>query len=206
VLQGERERAAANKSLGRFDLSDIPPAPRGVPQVEVTFDTDANGILHVSAKDKATGREQSIVIKASSGLKDDEIERMVRDAEVHAEEDRKFHELVDVRNQAENLIHATEKTLRDLGDKVTGTERHDIENAISDLRDAAKGDNQDVIVSRTQKLGEVSSKLAERVYAQAGGQTGPEGTGGAEQGAGEGGKRTAEEGVVDAEFEEVKDK
>jgi molecular chaperone DnaK len=205
VLQGERERAAANKSLGRFDLSDIPPAPRGVPQIEVTFDIDANGILHVSAKDKATAKEQSIVIKASSGLKDDEIERMVRDAEAHAEEDRKFHELVDARNQAENLIHATEKTLKDLGDKVTGTERHDIENAISDLRDAVKGDNKDVIVSRTQKLGEVSSKLAERVYAQTGGQAGPE-AGGAEQGAGEGGKRTAEEGVVDAEFEEVKDK
>jgi len=206
VLQGERERAAANKSLGRFDLSDIPPAPRGVPQIEVTFDIDANGILHVSAKDKATAKEQSIVIKASSGLKDDEIERMVRDAEAHAEEDRKFHELVDARNQAENLIHATEKTLKDLGDKVTGTERHDIENAISDLRDAVKGDNKDVIVSRTQKLGEVSSKLAERVYAQTGGQAGPEGAGGTEQGAGEGGKRTAEEGVVDAEFEEVKDK
>jgi molecular chaperone DnaK len=205
VLQGERERASANKSLGRFDLSDIPPAPRGVPQIEVTFDIDANGILHVSAKDKATGREQSIVIKASSGLKDDEIERMVQDAEAHAEEDRKFHELVDVRNQAENLIHATEKTLRDLGDKVTGAERHDIENAISDLRDAVKGDNKDVIVSRTQKLGEVSSKLAERVYAQTGDQAGPE-AGGAEQSAGEGGKRTAEEGVVDAEFEEVKDK
>jgi molecular chaperone DnaK len=200
--------ASGNKSLGRFDLSDIPPAPRGVPQIEVSFDIDANGILNVSAKDKATGKEQSIVIKASSGLKDDEIDRMVRDAEAHAEEDRKFHELVDARNQAENLIHATEKTLRDLGDKVTGTERHDVENAISDLRDAVKGDNKDVIVSRTQKLGEVSSKLAERVYAQAGGQAGSEAAGGgAEQGgAGEGGKRSADEGVVDAEFEEVKDK
>jgi molecular chaperone DnaK len=203
VLQGERERAGANKSLGRFDLSDIPPAPRGVPQIDVTFDIDANGILHVSAKDKATGKEQSIVIKASSGLKDDEIERMVKDAEAHAEEDRKFHELVDVRNQAENLIHATEKTLKDLGEKVEASERHDIENAISDLREAAKGDNKEVISTKTQRLGELSSKLAERVYAQ-GAQGEPsaasEQEGGADQ------KQGTDESVVDAEFEEVKDK
>ncbi|HYQ90762.1 MAG TPA: molecular chaperone DnaK, partial [Candidatus Competibacteraceae bacterium] len=202
VLQGERERAAANKSLGKFDLSDIPTAPRGVPQIEVTFDIDANGILNVSAKDKATGKQQSIVIKASSGLKEDEIQRMVRDAEAHAEEDRKFHELVDARNHAENLIHATEKTLRDLGDKVTGSERHDIESAISDLKDVVKGDNKDVIITKTQKLGDLSSRLAERVYAQAGGPGGPEGP----QGPGPQGRKPAEEGVVDAEFEEVKDK
>ena len=202
VLQGERERATANKSLGKFDLSDIPTAPRGVPQIEVTFDIDANGILNVSAKDKATGKQQSIVIKASSGLKEDEIQRMVRDAEAHVEEDRKFHELVDARNHAENLIHATEKTLRDLGDKVTGSERHDIENAISDLKDVVKGDNKDVILTKTQKLSDLSSRLAERVYAQAGSQEGP----GGPEGAGPQGRKPAEEGVVDAEFEEVKDK
>ncbi len=207
VLQGERERASANKSLGKFDLAGIPPSPRGVPQVEVTFDIDANGILNVSAKDKATGKEQSIVIRVSSGLGEEEIQRMVKDAEAHAEEDRKFHELVDARNHAENLIHATEKTLRDLGDKVTGGERHDIENAISDLRDAVKGDNKDTIVTRTQKLSDVSSRLAERVYAQAGGGGDQGGPGGSEGGGGQSQqKRPAEEGVVDAEFEEVKDK
>lgn len=204
VLQGERERAGANKSLGRFDLADIPSAPRGVPQIEVTFDIDANGILHVSAKDKATGKEQSIVIKASSGLKDDEIERMVKDAEAHAEEDRKFHELVDVRNQAENLIHATEKTLKDLGEKVEASERHDIENAISDLREATKGDNKDVISTKTQRLGELSSKLAERVYAQTGAQGEPGAS--SEQQGGTEEKQGSDESVVDAEFEEVKDK
>jgi len=202
VLQGEREMASANKSLGRFDLSDIPPAPRGVPQIEVSFNIDANGILHVSAKDKATGKEQSIVIKASSGLNDDEIDRMVKDAEAHAEEDRKFHELVDARNQAENLIHATEKSLAELGDKVEGGERHNIENAISDLREAVKSDNKDTIDARTRTLGELSGKLAERVYAQAGEQ---QAGGGADSGAG-GAQKPAEEGVVDAEFEEVKDK
>lgn len=204
VLQGERERAGANKSLGRFDLADIPPAPRGVPQIEVTFDIDANGILNVSAKDKATGKEQSIVIKASSGLKDDEIERMVKDAEAHAEEDRKFHELVDVRNQAENLIHATEKTLKDLGEKVEPSERHDIENAISDVREATKGDNKDVISTKTQRLGELSSKLAERVYAQTEAQGEPGAS--SEQESGGEQKQGADESVVDAEFEEVKDK
>jgi molecular chaperone DnaK len=205
VLQGEREVASANKSLGRFDLTDIPMAPRGVPQIEVTFNIDANGILHVSAKDKATGKEQSIVIKASSGLAEGEIERMVRDAEAHAEEDRKFHELVDARNKAENLIHATEKTVAELGDKVEGSERHAIESAISDLKDALKGDNKATIDAKSQALGELSGKLAERVYAQAGGgdQGGP---GAAGPGAQEGPKKPADEGVVDAEFEEVKDK
>ncbi|MCP5419644.1 MAG: molecular chaperone DnaK [Gammaproteobacteria bacterium] len=200
VLQGERERANANKSLGKFDLAGIPPAPRGVPQIEVTFDIDANGILNVSAKDKATGKEQSIVIRASSGLSDDEIQRMVQDAEAHAAEDRKFHELVDIRNQAENLIHATEKSLRELGDKVEGGERHGIETAISDLRDAVKGDNKESIEAKTRHLGELSGKLAERVYAQAGPAGAADGAPGGET------KKPAEEGVVDAEFEEVKDK
>ncbi len=209
VLQGERDVASGNKSLGRFDLADIPPAPRGVPQIEVSFNIDANGILHVSAKDKATGKEQSIVIKASSGLSDDEIDRMVRDAEAHAEEDRKFHELVDARNQAENLMHATEKTLTELGDKVEGTERHAIETAISDLKEALKGDNKDTIQAKSNALGELSGKLAERVYAQSGAAQGPAGPAGAGAGAGGAGaeaKKSADDGVVDAEFEEVKDK
>jgi len=206
VLQGEREVASANKSLGRFDLSDIPPAPRGVPQVEVTFDIDANGILHVSAKDKATGKEQSIVIKASSGLKDEEIERMVKDAEAHAAEDRKFHELVDARNHAENLIHATEKSIKELGEKVEGSERAAIEAAISDLKTAVKSDNKAAITTKTEALADLSGKLAQRVYAQAGSQGG--GNPGDHPGQGGAGSRQkpAEEGVVDAEFEEVKDK
>ena len=208
VLQGEREMASGNKSLGRFDLSDIPPAPRGTPQIEVTFDIDANGILNVSAKDKATGKEQSIVIKASSGLNDDEIDRMVKDAEAHAEEDRKLRELVDARNQAENLIHATEKTLADLGDKVESSERHAIETALSDLKEVAKGDNKEAIETKSQALGELSGKLAERVYAQAGAdQPGPGGPGGPGGAGGAGGAgKAADDGVVDAEFEEVKDK
>jgi molecular chaperone DnaK len=206
VLQGEREMASANKSLGKFDLQDIPPAPRGVPQIEVTFDIDANGILHVSAKDKATGKENRIIIKASSGLSEDEIKRMVGDAEAHAEEDKKFHELVNARNQAENLIHATEKTLRELGDKVEGGERSAIESAISDLRTAAKSDNKSAIEAKTRTLGDLSGKLAERLYSQAGG--GPEGGSGGPHGGPGGpgghGHKPADDGVVDAEFEEVK--
>ena len=197
VLQGEREVASANKSLGRFDLSDIPPAPRGVPQIEVTFDIDANGILNVSAKDKATGKEQSIVIRASSGLGDDEIDRMVADAEAHAEEDRKFHELVDARNKADNLVHATEKSLSDLGDKVEAAERGDIESAVSDLREAVKGDDKDVIETKYQRLSELHGKLAERMYQQ---EDAPGDMGGDAPGADDGA-----EDVVDAEFEEVKD-
>ena len=166
VLQGERERSVDNKSLGRFDLSDIPPAPRGVPQIEVAFNIDANGILNVSAKDKATGKEQSIVIKASSGLSDDEIENMVKDAEAHAEDDRKFRELVDVRNQAENLVHASEKSLSELGEKVDGAQRAEIESAISDLKEAVKGDNKDAIEAKSKVLAELSGKLAEQMYAQ----------------------------------------
>ena len=196
VLQGERGRANDNKSLGRFDLSDIPPAPRGMPQVEVTFDIDANGILNVSAKDKATGKEQKIVIKASSGLSEDEIKRMVGDAEVHAAEDVKFRELAEARNQADALIHATEKSLRELGDKVTGEERVKIESAVAGLKDAIKGDSKSTIEAKVRALSEASAGMAQRLYAQQGGAQ----PGGAS--AGGGGK---DENVVDAEFEEVKD-
>ncbi|HEX2242922.1 MAG TPA: Hsp70 family protein, partial [Gammaproteobacteria bacterium] len=202
VLQGEREMASANKSLGRFDLTDIPPAPRGVPQIEVTFDIDANGILNVSAKDIATGKQQSIVIKASSGLSEDEIERMVRDAETHAEEDRRFHQTVAARNQADSLIHATEKSLKELGDKVDQAERRRIEDAISDLRESMKGDDKDAIEAKTATLSEAAGKLAERVYANR------QETAGSQQ---QSGGRSAESGaassedVVDAEFEEVDD-
>jgi molecular chaperone DnaK len=202
VLQGEREQAAGNKSLGRFDLSDIPPAPRGVPQIEVAFDIDANGILNVSAKDKATGKEQSIVIKASSGLSDDEVDRMVKDAEVHAEEDKKFHELVTARNTADSMIHATEKSLEELGDQVQADERKSIEEAVNELKEAMKGDNKDDIEAKTQKLTEASGKLAERVYAKQGEQAG---AGGAESASSESAGSKADEDVVDAEFEEVKD-
>jgi molecular chaperone DnaK len=202
VLQGEREMAQANKSLGKFDLQDIPPAPRGVPQIEVTFDIDANGILHVSARDKATGKENRIVIKASSGLSEAEIKRMVSDAEAHAEEDKKFHELVNVRNQAENLIHATEKTLRELGDKVEGSERSAIEAAISDLRTTAKSDNKSAIEAKTRTLGDLSGKMAERLYGQAG--AGADSGADHAHGAGGGAHKPADDGVVDAEFEEVK--
>jgi molecular chaperone DnaK len=200
VLQGEREMASANKSLGRFDLADIPPAPRGVPQVEVTFDIDANGILHVAARDKATGRAQSIQIKASSGLSEAEIKQMVRDAESHAAEDRKFHELVSVRNHADNLIHATRKSLKDLGEKVSASERTGIEDAIKALEEAMKGDDKAAIEARTEALTSLSGKLAERVYReQAGGGPQP---GQGEAPGGEG-RRAGAEDVVDAEFEEV---
>jgi molecular chaperone DnaK len=193
VLQGERERAQDNKSLGRFDLADIPPAPRGLPQIEVTFDIDANGILNVSAKDKATGKSQNIVIKASSGLSDDEIDKMVTDAESHAEEDRKFRELVDVRNQADGLIHASEKTLSELGEKATAEERQAVENAVSDLKQALEGDDKDTIEKKTAALGEASGSLAQKLYAeQAAGEAGGEAEGSA-----------PDDDVVDAEFEEV---
>ncbi len=204
VLQGEREMANANKSLGRFDLSDIPPAPRGVPQVEVAFDIDANGILNVSAKDKATGKEQSIVIKASSGLKDEEIERMVKDAEAHAEEDKKFHGLVNARNQADALIHATTKSMTELGEKVEAGEKKDIEDAIAALKEAMKGDDKDAIDAKLAALSEKSGKLAERVYAQQSAKDGPAGDAQAEAGAGKAGAGGKDD-VVDAEFEEVKE-
>jgi molecular chaperone DnaK len=206
VLQGERERAADNKSLGKFDLSDIPPAPRGMPQVEVSFDIDANGILNVSAKDKATGKEQKIVIKASSGLTEDEIKRMVRDAEAHAEEDKRFKELVETRNKADGLIHAVEKSLQSLGDKVDTAERAKVESAVSDVRTALKGDDRGVIEKKTEALAQASAAIAQRAYAeQQGAAGGPEAAAaGAAGGAAAGGG--AKDDVVDAEFEEVKDK
>ncbi|MCH7853868.1 MAG: molecular chaperone DnaK [Proteobacteria bacterium] len=192
VLQGERERALDNKSLGRFDLTDIPPAPRGMPQIEVTFDIDANGILNVSAKDKATGKSQNIVIKASSGLAEEEIEKMVQDAASHAEEDKKFRELVDARNQADSLIHTSEKTLSELGEKATGEERHAVESAIADLKAVLKDGDKATIEAKTGALAEVSAGVAQKLHA--------------EQAAGDGGDASSEshgDDVVDAEFEEV---
>ncbi len=198
VLQGEREQASGNKSLGRFDLTDIPPAQRGVPQIEVSFDIDANGILNVSAKDKATNKEQSIVIKASSGLSDEEVEKMVKDAEAHAEEDRKFQELVSARNHADGMIHATEKTLSEMGDKVNADEKSRIESAITDLKAAIDKGDKAAIESKTQALTEVSQKLAEQMYADAG-------SAGADGSAGDASSKAAGDDVVDAEFEEVKE-
>lgn len=201
VLQGEREMASANKSLGRFDLSDIPPAPRGMPQIEVTFDIDANGILNVSAKDKATGKEQSIVIKASSGLSEDEIEKMVRDAEMHADEDRKLRELVDARNQADGLIHSVNKSIKELGeDKVTAEEKAAVDDAIAALEEAMKGDDKDEITAKTEALAQASHAIAEKAYAQTGGAEAGEGAQDANAGQHKGG----DDDIVDAEFEEVK--
>ncbi|PYC28212.1 molecular chaperone DnaK [Aquipseudomonas alcaligenes] len=197
VLQGERKQATQNKSLGKFDLAEIPPAPRGVPQIEVTFDIDANGILHVSAKDKATGKQQSIVIKANSGLSDEEIERMVRDAEANAEEDRKFEELAAARNQGDGLVHATRKMITEAGDKATADEKAAIEKAIGDLEVALKGDDKAEIEAKINALSEATTPLAQKMYAE---QPQP---GAAAQGA-EGAKDAADD-VVDAEFEEVKD-
>ncbi len=201
VVQGERKQAAQNKSLGRFDLSDIPPAPRGMPQIEVSFDLNADGILNVSAKDVATGKQQSIVIKASSGLSDDEIEKMVRDAESHAAEDKKFEELITARNQADGLIHATKKTLKDSADKVQEDEKTKIEAAITDLEAVLKGDDLDAIKSKTEALSEASSSLAQRMYAEA--QAAQQQAGAEADGAAGGSK--AGDDAVDAEFEEVKD-
>ena len=200
VLQGEREVATANKSLGRFDLAEIPPAQRGVPQIEVTFDIDANGILHVSAKDKATGKEQKIVIKASSGLSDKEVEAMIKDAEAHAEEDRKHREMVETRNQADAMIHATEKSLVDLGDQVEAEDKSNIEAAIAALKTAMEGSDKADIESKTQALAEASGKLAEKAYA-ATSEDGPEpvdANASAKSG-------DSSDDVVDAEFEEVED-
>ena len=200
VVQGERKQASQNKSLGRFDLADIPPAPRGMPQIEVTFDIDANGILNVSAKDKATGKEQSIVIKASSGLTDDEIEKMVKDAEANAEADRKFEEVVTARNTLEGLVHATKKTLEEAGDKATADEKSAIEAAITEAEEAVKGNDKDKLDAATKKLTEASSSLAQKLYSEQTAQ-GQDSAGGQESK----GKGQAEEGVVDAEFEEVKE-
>ena len=200
VVQGERKQASQNKSLGRFDLADIPPAARGMPQIEVTFDIDANGILNVSAKDKATGKEQSIVIKANSGLSDEEIEQMVSDAEANAEADKKFEEMVQVRNTADGLIHATRKTLEEAGDKATDEEKSAIEAAIADLEEALKGDDKENIEAKTNALTEASSSLAQKLYAEQAAQA--EAAGGAEQAE----SSAQDDDVVDAEFEEVKDK
>ncbi|MCP4701366.1 MAG: molecular chaperone DnaK [Gammaproteobacteria bacterium] len=222
VLQGERDVASANKSLGRFDLTDIPPAPRGTPQIEVSFDIDANGIMHVSAKDKATGKEQSIRITASSGLSEEDVQNMVKDAEAHAEEDKHFQELVAARNQADNMIHATEKAIKDLGDKAEQDEKDKIQAAIEALKETLKGDskdNKEEIEAKTKALAEVSGKLAEKAYAQAQGQPGADGAAAAGGGftdaaeaaaraqAGAGAQQAKpDDDVVDAEFEEVKDK
>jgi molecular chaperone DnaK len=202
VLQGEREMAAGNKSLGRFDLTDIPPAPRGVPQIEVTFDIDANGILNVSAKDKATSKEQKITIKANSGLSDEEVKKMIRDAELHAQEDRAARELAEVRNGAEQMVYATRKSLEELGEKVEAGEKKDIESAIAAVEEALKGDDKPAIEARTQALAGVAGKLAERVYKEQAASQQPAGNEGSAKpdGSGKGG-----DNVVDAEFEEVDD-
>ena len=198
VLQGEREKAAANKSLGQFNLSDIPPSPRGMPQIEVTFDIDANGILHVSAKDKATGKENRITIQASSGLSEDEIQRMVQDAEANAEEDKKLTELVQARNQADTLIHSVKKSLTEYGDKISADEKSAIEVALKEAEEAVKGEDKDVIDAKVQTLMNASHKLAEQMY----GQQGAEGQAEAGSEQASGGK--PDDDVVDAEFDEVK--
>jgi molecular chaperone DnaK len=209
VLQGEREMASGNKSLGQFNLTDIPPAPRGMPQIEVTFDIDANGILHVNAKDKATGKENKIKIQASSGLNEEEIKRMVRDAEAHAEEDRKAHELVNARNQCDSMIHSVKKALSEYGDKLSGDEKAKIESAIKDAESALKENDKETIEAKTNALMQASQKLGEKVYADqqaasgAGATSGSTGAG-AESAAG--GAKKDEGDVVDAEFTEVRDK
>ena len=196
VLQGERKQATSNKSLGRFDLSDIPPAPRGMPQIEVSFDIDANGILNVSAKDKATGKQQSIVIKASSGLSESEIERMVRDAEAHSEEDARFEEMVTLRNQADGMIHASRKAVADAGDKITDAERDAVETAVVALETAVKNGDKSEIEAKMQALSEASAAVAQKLYSEAG--PGPQPAGDAD---------SAPTGdTVDAEFEEVDDR
>jgi molecular chaperone DnaK len=203
VLQGERQRAADNKSLGQFNLEGIPPSPRGMPQIEVTFDIDANGILHVSAKDKASGKEQKITIKASSGLSEDEIKRMVKDAEAHAEEDRKFKEVVESRNKADQLVHATEKSLKELGEKVSAEDRAKIESALSDLKTSLSSDDKDIIEKKTQALAEASASMAQQAYAQA---SAAEGAAAGAAGGEQAGANAGKDDVLDAEFEEVKDK
>jgi molecular chaperone DnaK len=200
VLQGERKQAGENKSLGRFDLADIPPAPRGMPQIEVAFDIDANGILNVSAKDKATGKEQSIVIQASSGLSEDEIDQMIRDAEAHSEEDKRFEEMVTLRNQADGLVHGARKAVEDAGDKATDEEKAAIEAAASDLEEALKGDDKDAIEAKMQTLSQASAGLAQKMYEEQGQAADADGG----QSAGEG--ASGDDGAtVDAEFEEVQD-
>jgi len=203
VLQGERQLAIDNRTIGKFQLTGIPPAPRGMPQIEVTFDIDANGILHVSAKDKATGKENKITIKANSGLSEDEIKRMVKDAEAHAEDDRRARELVDARNQADSTVHMVKKALAEHGSKLGADEKSKIDAALKATEEAMKGGDKDEIEAKTRDLGQVAQKLGEKMYAQAGaGAQGPEGGAASEPG----GKARDEGDVVDAEFEEVKDK
>ena len=197
VVQGERKQAGQNKSLGRFDLADIPPAPRGMPQVEVAFDIDANGILNVSAKDKATGKEQSIVIKASSGLSDEEIEKMVKDAEANADADKKFEELIGARNSADSIMNATRKSMEEAGDKLTDEEKSPVEKALTDLEEVLVSDDADVIRAKTTDLTEASAAIAEKLYAAAD-------PGASNASASSESVKEAED-VVDAEFEEVKD-
>jgi len=197
VLQGERKQASQNKSLGQFNLEDIPVAPRGMPQIEVTFDIDANGILHVGAKDKATGKQQTIQVKANSGLSDEEVDKMVRDAEAHAEEDRKFEQLVQTRNQGDHLLHATRKTLAEAGDKATEEEKGAINSALDALEVALKGSDVEEIEAKTKAVADASAGLAQRLYAEAAqpGQPGADAQSSGQPG----------DDVVDAEFEEVKD-
>ncbi|RMS22969.1 Chaperone protein DnaK, partial [Pseudomonas coronafaciens pv. garcae] len=197
VLQGERKQATQNKSLGKFDLAEIPPAPRGVPQIEVTFDIDANGILHVGAKDKATGKQQSIVIKANSGLSEEEIQKMVRDAEANSEEDRKFEELASARNQGDALVHSTRKMITDAGDKVTAEEKTAVEAALVALEAAIKGDDKAVIEAKVEELSKVSAPIAQKMYAEQ--AENPEAAAKPAE------EATKADDVVDAEFEEVKD-
>jgi molecular chaperone DnaK len=207
VLQGERERASGNKSLGQFNLEGIPPAPRGTPQIEVTFDIDANGILHVSAKDKATGKENKITIKANSGLSEDEIQRMVKDAEAHAEEDRKLMEVVQARNGLDALVHSVKKSLGEYGDKVGGDEKGRIESALKEAEELLKDENatKDALQAKSESLMTASQKLGEAMYAQQQAQAGA-GTEGAAGGGGSEAKGGGDEKVVDAEYTEVKDR
>jgi molecular chaperone DnaK len=202
VLQGEREMAANNKTIGRFELTDLPPAPRGVPQIEVTFDLDANGILHVSAKDMGTGKEQSIRITASSGLSEEEIKRMQKDAEAHADEDRKRKELVETKNQADSMIYATEKSMKDLGDKVDSETKNKVQVEIDSLKKLMESDDVEAIKKGLESLTQASHKLAEMMYAQATKDKAAEGG----EGPGEqaGGAKKDDDDVVDADFEEVK--
>jgi molecular chaperone DnaK len=206
VLQGEREMSRDNKSLGQFNLADIPPSPRGMPQIEVMFDIDANGILHVSAKDKATGKENKITIKANSGLSEEEVQKMVKDAEAHADDDRKARELVEARNQCDALVHTVRKTLSEHGDQVSEEEKGKIEEALKEAEAALKANDKDEIEAKSAALATASQKIAEKMYAQSqqGGAEGAStdagtGTKGAQQAA------DADADVVDAEFEEVKD-
>ncbi|MDP2751677.1 MAG: Hsp70 family protein, partial [Rhodocyclaceae bacterium] len=213
VMQGEREMATGNKSLGQFNLSDIPPSPRGMPQIEVTFDIDANGILHVSAKDKGTGKENKITIKANSGLSEAEIQAMVRDAETHAEEDKKAHELVDARNQCDAMVHSVKKALSEHGDKIEASEKTAIETALKEAEEAIKGNDKATMESKTQALAQAGQKLGEKVYAEqqaaASGGCGADGAPCGDGSCGTAGgskseQKKSDDDVVDAEFTEVK--